>query len=282
MKKTIYLLFIFISSNTHSQINSIQLPEYNKEINFYNATPIISFYITKNNNIFIEKEKVDIYNVEKNIAYYKYKLPFQLKIRIRAFLYIDNEVDYKIIDKIKTYLARNEVRHIIYKTNSTKDKDFLKGLYWRNHLSFFKIEKSKFENNKHEIKNNFPEIYKNDPPPPLPPPSNWTEAVYQSLYTDDKIFIKKALENIPHKALTLTNEGLKLNTKTLTSKDISTLFKKNKAIIITFSIGLKYKNYFKTIKQIKELYNKIRMPYIYEISNEIYSIHEKSNITFEQ
>ncbi|WP_299130721.1 hypothetical protein, partial [uncultured Winogradskyella sp.] len=228
-------------------------------------------------------------DVAKELSYTRYKMLSHAQMSLKIFLYIDKNVDYNVVDEIKTQLASAYFEKLCYKTNSIEDKDILRGVSWTNHQSFYHLnrtekvltkkekEKNKRYNDSLRRTSGFGDI-----PPPPPPPPNWFFDSQYIIYSDSKEAIDEALEDKTYTCVTLSNEGYKRGNEILRfdKKDgVENLFSSNDIVFVRFSEALKYKNYFKAMSQYKEIDGKKR-GFFFELSHEIMEIYEKANIKF--
>lgn len=281
----IFIFTLFFSLIINAQIESINLPKGNVEIKVNHFSPIISIYVDSTNSVYLEKELIKVYDISKELLYIRYKMPFEAQMTIKIFLYVDNNADYSTVDEIKTQLASAYYERVYYKTNSIEDKDILKGISWTNHQSFFHLNrpeivltKKEYESQK-RLNDSINEEFADIPAPPAPP-SNWFFYSQHIIYSDSQNAIDEALEDKIYTCVTLTNEGYKSGNDILTfdkKEKVEDLFSYNDIVFVKFSQDLKYENYFKAVRQYKELDNK-RKGFFFELSHEITAIHKKSNI----
>ncbi len=138
------LIYLFCIS-LNAQIQSIKLPKGDDVITISknNITPIYSIYVDKNKTIYLEKEKVELADLAKTLAYNRSQLDEWLKLQVKIFLYVDQSIKYSVLDKIKTELASANFYNLVFKTNTINDNNVLSGFSYRNHQSFFHIEEIK-------------------------------------------------------------------------------------------------------------------------------------------
>ena len=294
-KQLLSLIYIFfLLSNLKAQIGSIELPKGNEKIKINYTTPIVSIYVDKKNTVYLEKEQVEISDLGKHLNYIRYKLPLEHKVFIKIFLYIDEKVSYKIIDKIKTEIASVYMYNIYYKTGSIEDKDLLNGLGFINHQSFFKhqlierkiTKKQKEENKRYNdsMRGIREEMGMDIFPPPPPPPMHWTAEFKHKLYSDQQEIIDEVLEGRSYLCISIGNNGIKVEKELIDFddlEDIEKVFLNNDVLLVNFDDNLDYKNYFKMINIVRKLERKNKerhIPLFAEISLEIRGIHQKAGI----
>ncbi len=163
----------------NSQVPSIELPKGDNEIKINRFTPVISIYVDKKNDVYLEKEPINVCDVAKELSYTRYKMLSHAQMSLKIFLYVDRSADYSVVDEIKTHLASAYFEKLCYKTISIEDKDVLRGVSWTNHKSFYHLnrpekvltkkekEKNKRYNDSLRRTSGFEDI-----PPPPPPPKN--------------------------------------------------------------------------------------------------------------
>ncbi len=279
--------FLLFTTVLNAQVSSIELPEGEDEIKINRFTPLLSIYVDENNEVYLEKEPIRVFDLAKELSYLRYKMPFEVQMRIKVFLYVDNNSSYSVIDEIKSQLASAYFERLYYKTNSIEDKDILKGISWTNHQSFYHLKmpnkiltKKEQERNK-RYNDSLGKLGGFDGiPPPPPPQPNWFFDSQYIIYSDSKAAIEEALEGKKYSCVTLTNVGFEKDNEIIKFDDkekLETLFYSQDIVFVRFSENLKYSNYISAIKDYKNLEIKKR-GYFFELSSEIEKIHEKSDI----
>lgn len=293
MKNRLLLFSFFICLlNTYGQIDKIIMPKGNEQLDIKRLTAFYSIYVDKNESVFFEKEPIKIHDIGKLLTYKTYKLPDWDVNHLQIHLYIDKEVNYDLVDKIKTEIASANLNKVVYKTNSVEDKDILNGIFWKNHQSFFKIAKIKKrltykEKERNKRYNDSLIKYQNSnenpfplPPPPLPP--HWSLEFENKLYSDQQNVIDEILNERKYKCVTITNMGLKVNSENIPIEEkikIEHLFLENEALLISFDEKLSYFNYLNMIRIFKEMTkNNKGKASTFELSSEIKMIYKKAGI----
>lgn len=117
------LLFFFVLVN-NAQKNSITLPKSNEAIKVKSFTPILSIYVDKNYDVYLEDKKVSLDNLLSLVLKERNRLPLENRLRLKTFIYVDKNVNYDFIDEIKTQLASVNFINLVYKTNTIEEKTF--------------------------------------------------------------------------------------------------------------------------------------------------------------
>jgi len=296
-KKTLFIKYfcticlLSIISICYTQINDIQLPSGEVEVKIRKLTPIFSIYVDRYNNIYIEEEPIAIQNLARRLKYMHHKTSEDLRYWIYVHLYVDKRVDYTIVDQIKTEIAAAGIRRVAYKTGTIEDKDLLKGLYWKNHLSFVTYDDVKMIDVKKDIENT-QTVFKSKKekdlidilPPPPPPPLHWIYGFEKGLYSFRKERIKEALSERKTYCIRLTNKGILTAHQEIINYDQeATLIKSIHSVdvlLISFDEQLTYESYIKAIKSLTIARNKVgrRKLYYVELSSELIEIYQKENI----
>ncbi|WP_299891557.1 biopolymer transporter ExbD [uncultured Lacinutrix sp.] len=291
--KFLFILIIFNACSTSKNYtrNNINLPKGIEKIKVNSATPFYSIYVDKNEKVYLEKEEINIYNIAKILSYNKSKLPEELRFRVRIHLYIDQQVNYNIVDEIKTQLASIYLYNIYYKTNSIDDKDILFGIGYRNHNSFFhfanlkpittkkqeKINKRYLDSLKVSRKGKDNEFFMSPPPPP---PNHWSIEFIYRIYSNQQEVIDEVLSDKKSTNIEITNDGLRVNKEFIKFKEydkLSSLFYNNDVLFVKFNKKLKYSNYFKMVRFYNNL-KRTERALLIELSKEIIEIHKKAKI----
>ena len=280
MKFKFILLFVLIhNALLYAQVETIILPKGDSSIRISKTsiTPFFSIYVDKNETIYLEGKRIELYNLAKTLAYNRSKLNHEWQFNIKIYLYLDVALEYTIVDKIKTELASVSFVNLYFKTNTIEDKDILTGIYLKNHLSFFNLDAIKnISTLKQEEKN------KKDLallPPPPPPMACENELIYR-VYTDQQNVIDEVLEGKKYIKAILSNESLKLNNLTIRFDNVKMLlqlFEDYEIIFISFDSELLYSNYLEFLNISKSLNKK---SIVVELSNEIKEIHKKAKVQF--
>ena len=292
--KTFFKLYIFLCiSSSYSQISTIELPKGEEKISIERLVPIISIYMDRDSNMYLEDKPVTIYELGKELKYIVNQIPNHFKWRLRVFLYIDKQITYQWIDRIKTEVASVGLKSLVYKTNTLNDSDIRSGLRWRNHYSYYsysdskefktlsEIAKEQQHNDSINKTNGFPP---NIPPPP-PPKRRWVYDFEERMYSNQKEIIQEILSQRKHTCITVTNNGILTPTGIITldkEEQLLVLFKTNDVLLTHFDGDLKYETYLNTLRTFTSVYKKKGKSrhrlFILELSSEILSIHQKENI----
>ncbi|WP_299212662.1 biopolymer transporter ExbD [uncultured Dokdonia sp.] len=286
--KIICIAFCFFCvSIFNAQVKSIELPEGEQEVKITRVTPVLSFYIDKLENIYLEKERITLNNIALKLDQAIKTIPEQNRLRTVIFLYIDKQTPYSTVDKLKTEIASLDVRKIVYKMGSIEDKDFLKGIYWKNYPKY--NAKKMSEESTAEIPTFVPmakSISTKKTPPSLPP-LHWTYLLEKDMYSNQKQSIDKALSDRTISCITATNKGIVYNSELIRLEDneaLLELFTSYNALFIDFDEDLSYDSYIETVKSFKEIYKLLerskKKAFVVELSSQIKAIHNESKINF--
>lgn len=296
MKQWLIILAVFFYFlNATAQIESIELPHGEETILQKHFTPFFNIYVDKNNKVYFEEEPIEIGEIGKQLTYKIYQLPFEQRVYLQIHLFADKNVSYKMVDKIKTEIAATYNHKVVYKTNSIEDKDILKGVFWYNHFSFFKIlpVEKQLTNIEQEINkrlndsitiNNVIKYGFVDIPSPPEPPSDWINEFYYKLYSDQQEIIDEALNGKVHRCVTIKNDGIKTDLHSISLdnyKIIEKLFTENDALIMNFDDDLNYSTYLETIRvfiSIQKKYKNEKIAFPFEVSSQLVNIHKKAKI----
>lgn len=279
MKKTL-LLILFYSILSNAQKQKINLPKGEEIIKVNSAIKFFSLYVFKDNSMILENEPISLGELGKISLYYKSKTQIEFQPFVRIHLYIDKDVNYNFVDKIKTQLASAGFYYIYHKLNSTQDKDIMSGIGFPNYQSFFKLKPiEKVLSNSQKRKNESLKEPKDEIMMIPPPPFHWSVYFKEKLYSDNPEAIKEILNERSYKCVEVTNKGFKLDNKEYSfskPEKIKSKLKTKEVLILTHSKNLKYINYIKAIRTIKSL--KLYSTEVVELSEEIIKIHKLSNI----
>lgn len=284
MKQLIALLFLISFTTTNAQIDKIELPQLEEEIKIKTAIATYSFYVTKKNAVFLEKKPIRIQDISKELTYIRNKLGIEFRNKMIIFLYVDKNTPYATVDKIKIQLAMASCYKIVYKTMSIEDKDLLKGMYWRNHNSLFRIKQviqktKKEEEAQKRLEDSIKALkveHKSFVPPP-PPPVLWYYDFWDRIYSTQKDVVNEIVEDKTTTCITITNEGISINSKiiSLDNDELIKVLSNYEVAFLYFSPDLKYKNYFFTILKLKKSLKKILFC---EMSSEVVDFYKKEGI----
>lgn len=280
--------FLFVSIS-NAQVKSIELPEGEQEVKITRVTPVLSFYIDKFENIYLEKEPINLNDIGLKLDQAIKTIPEQNRLRTVIFLYIDKQTPYSTVDKLKTEIASLEVRKIVYKTGPIEDKDFFKGVYWKNYPQYNAMKMS--EESTVEIPTFTPisksSPTKNIPLPPPPPPLHWTYLLEKDIYSNQKQVIDKALLDRKISCITATNKGILYNSELIqleNNEALLELFKSLNVLFLDFDKDLSYNSYIETLKSFKGIYKLLerskKKAFLVELSSQIKTIHNESEIDF--
>ncbi|GGG36266.1 hypothetical protein GCM10011344_41430 [Dokdonia pacifica] len=283
----IAFFFLFVSISD-AQVKSIELPEGEQEVKITRVTPVLSFYIDKLENIYLEKEPINLNDIGLKLDQAIKTIPEQNRLRTVIFLYIDKQTPYSTVDKLKTEIASLNIRKIVYKTGSIEDKDFFKGVYRKNYPQYNAMTMS--EEPTVEIPTFVPisksGSTKNIPPPPLPP-LHWTYLLEKEIYSNQKQIIEKTLSDREISCITATNKGIIYNSELIQSQDneaLLELFKSLNVLFLDFDKDLSYNSYIETLKSFKGIYKLLerskKKAFLVELSSQIKAIHNGSEIDF--
>ena len=301
MKNFILILSITLFLNkSFSQNDSINLPLGESQIKINSDHLILNVYLTKEGELYLEDNKINVSDLGPKIKYLSSKLPEYIDFKKKIFLNIDIDTPYKIVDQIKTQLAHNEIRFIYYKTASLEEEDILKAMPFFNYYSSIKfqpIEKilteSEIEESQRKLDSLEEYISKNGfdnipapPPPPAPPITSLT--YLPKFYSDRQEVIDEVLKEKEVKCVQVSDEKLIIdgdNQVQLSNMDELKQYLNNlDFIVLYFKDDLGFENYFNLIEYLKreslDLYKRKQHSFhIIEISKETEEIHEKAKVS---
>ncbi|WP_299116095.1 hypothetical protein [uncultured Winogradskyella sp.] len=300
MNKFIVFTFLVFNLFCFSQNKKINLPQVIENLGSL-SYPYFSVEVLDEDNIIFQKDTIPIKLLSNNIflnskMFKSYGLN-SLYIKTYVHLFADENLNYNIIDEIKTQISRtNKSRYVIYRSNfdkQVKRGTRREGIKHKSPLSFFKLEIPEYRETLKQIKKKdslrklqeekFPDIAEmnrmlDDAK------GNW-KPIYQIetlVYGSQKDVIKEYLENKTTKCYRITNDGFKSNLKVYKRNEISDVLNKSEIIFLDYDEKLTYLNYLKFIKELhKSIPNfgqKNVDTEVVELSNEIKKIHRMTGV----
>jgi len=117
--------FLLLINPSFAQLKDIKLPESEGfEIKYpkNTVTPILSVYVNKKGEVFLENIKLDsLPQLGNNIIDHRSKLdPSQIPF-LRIFLHADSGLNYIVINRVKSELSSSYVGDLFYRTNHIED-----------------------------------------------------------------------------------------------------------------------------------------------------------------
>jgi len=301
MKNLILTLSITLVLNTSfSQNDSISLPPGEREIRINNEQLIFDVYLSKEGELYLDDNKINLNELGPRIKYLSSKLPEYIDFKKKIFLNIDLDAPYKIVDQIKTQLAHNKIKFIYYKTASLEEEDRLKAMPFFNYYSSIKFQpmekiltesetkdsQRKLDSLEEFISNNGFDNIPEPPPPPAPPITSLT--YLPKFYSDRQEVIDEVLKEKEVKCVQVNDDKLIIDANT--QVQFSNMDELNQYLInldflvLYFKDDLSFKNYFNLIKYLKreslDLYKRNQHSFhIIEISKENKEIHETAKVS---
>ncbi|MFY0629862.1 MAG: hypothetical protein JXR05_05735 [Flavobacteriaceae bacterium] len=272
------LLFLILTSFCFSQQKDIKLPKSEGfEIKYpkNTITPILSVYINKKEEVFLEDIKIDsLPELGNYIIEHRSKLDPSLVPFVLMFLHADSELKYSIIDKIKSELSSAYVWRVFYRTNHIED--ITQGVGLRNQAAL-SYRKSAIKIDTLDSNVEFIEVIDLIKKHPI-------EELRDDLYALNFELVKTKLSKYKYKKMEFFSENeLKIGDKLIKLSNEEEIFNELKDLDVYFISSnkeLKYGDYLKTISTITKLYRakKRSIPYI-ELSFELIRILKKKGIT---
>ncbi|MHA7056065.1 ExbD/TolR family protein [Aquimarina sp. M1] len=278
--------FVLLSTTLMAQpTDQIQLPTGGEKINLKHTTPLLSFYVTKNQEVYLENKKLDFYEeIYYALEKKKHTELEELTPFIRILLYADKEVKYKTIDRIKSEIGA-VFRTIYYQTGNIKDISeatpaILSGsLKEKNTTPIISLEDQEKITS---IKTS------SLPLPPPPPPMFWHYELDPLLYSKRKKEIQLTLKQYTYTSLWINQNGNLIHKgKTISIKDSSILkgvLKENQIVFLRFDNDITYNYYMQTIQELRQISkslekSKEKRAWVTEISYDLENLYRKIEIT---
>ncbi|WP_445748537.1 hypothetical protein [Polaribacter sp.] len=271
MKQIAIIILLLNFIKTNSQNRNIQLPNgYGFEIidNDKSLNPILSIYITKNNEVTFEDIDLPFEKLGDTIFKYFYKQPNHLYLDVKGYIYVDKTASYEKIENLKQKLTKGNLYNIVYLTEASEK--IFKGIYYRLHSTSFQ----KNEN-----------IKEDELVVEIPYSSFIEEEIIDNLYSLNFKKVKKLLKNSKYSYVKVIDANkIIIDNKmySIENRDLIINFLNNKDfILIETNKKITYDTYIKNLSILYEaLKNKKSLFPFIEISSDLKSILEKEKITF--
>lgn len=270
--------------------NEIEFPEIDSKLKFL-VIPYHSIFVNKNGEIFFGDDKIEIQEVKEKIygSYYNHNGYDDITMYpTEVHLFADKNVEYSIIDKIKTEIAQtNCTQKLIYRSNfEMKKQTEMYGLSHKLPNSYYKFlppERILTKEEKVERRNNL----KRDkqlgfPEPPSSNMDDWniisSEVV---IYTIQEPVIKEFFENKRAVIMKVGNDAFEVDDIKLSFIEVDQLksfFKNYDIIIFDFNTNIKYTEYIDFLKTIIPIEKSMNQIQFVEYSSKIKLLHKKAKI----
>ncbi|WP_139062389.1 ExbD/TolR family protein [Aquimarina megaterium] len=283
MKKTgiINLIVLVLSISLYSQPKEqISLPKGGSEIKTQQSTKNINIYITKEQHVYFENQKLTFYCQISELLSKEFTnnqiSPFDLSINILA----DNGVFYNVIDKVKTEIAKTNNKTIYYQTGVVENlseglKDVIpKSLYQINLFSRILTLQERSEMKKLNDSHNIP--------PPAPSYNYYYHL--RSVLSDGskKEEAKHLLEKLNYANIRLlSNQKIRYKGYDVAisdEKELESILKNHQIVLLHFDENIIYGDYIALKAIIKRITNKYHSKKQYDKISSILEIPAEQEI----
>ena len=243
MKKKILILLLLISCICFGQNKyHINLP-LEKFSKVHNSQPI-NIYIYKKKNIFLGREKVKLKDIADSILKIKSRLPIYQRTGLKPILYIDKDLKYKYVQKIKNELSSAFVFHVQYATDFLDSK---KGIVQKLPMPFF-YKKFKEDSEENEGATMIEELDM--------PGLAWQPKLEQQLYQQEYTEAKKILKGKRFSIINFKKKDLiEIDGESLFLGEIDLIIEKLKnqdILFITYDESLTYGDYIGILSKFRD------------------------------
>jgi hypothetical protein len=230
-----------------------------------------------------------------NLSDDRYGLVSSLYMKTHIHLFADRNINYNIIDALKTELsATNKSRYIIYRSNMGNLKNSeIAGIKHKSPLGFLKLILPEYKKTKEETRTrdslsrqqekDFPHLAE------LSRSLENSSVEFESDYTLESVvyglqqeIIDEYLLSKTYKCYKITNKGFKDSKKVYQLSDLGSILRNYDVVLLSHNEDLIYENYLEFIKELHKYIpnfgNKKVKAEVVELSNQIKKIHKLANI----
>jgi len=271
MKTKLFYILFLATLSCLAQPKDIELPIGGEEMKISKGTFFLSFYITKNQEVYLEDKKISFYNdIAPMLTQAIRTIPDNFHGPKIYYIYADVNVAYKFVDKIKTEIGRIVYPRIDYKTDSYENimttmpsriNGSVKGIL-RDDKIFTLKEQQKNEEAAKEM------MF----PPPPPPPAFWQETFQHNLYQLNANKVAQTLKEHSSETLTILPNGEYKykgeNYKFTNTAFLKDLHLKHEILFLRYGENLSYGDYIKAKQQLRKIgiaFDKEKKPSAYKI-----------------
>ena len=177
------ILFLLSITFVYSQPkNKINLPQGGEQITFEKTTPLLSIYVTANQEVYVESTRILFFEeiplfIKKN---WELVNP-NIESLFRVLLYADQNTDYKFIDQLKSYIAKSSSR-VFCQTDDINGVRYSIPLWLSGTITKLQATQIPLVSTaKEDTHDEFPFFL-----PPPPPPPMWYHQAEMDIYSGQK------------------------------------------------------------------------------------------------
>jgi len=279
--KTIFIIFLLISTFGYSQKENIILPESNVKLDSIRKSPHYSIYITSNEELYFEDKRLRFWDEIGTNILKRERVPIS-KVVNDIIIYADKNVPYLFVQRAKDEIGKVWDGYIHYKggtfKNASANTFFISGSYLRNkrkkrdgdYISNLGIIYTTKE------KNGIDKVPRlTDEAWPIIP-AIWQHNFSVDFFKTDTVFIKKTLSELKWGSLVIiSNKRYSFKGKEYNFSDelmLKNIMKSNDLLFVKANF-ISYDKYFKAISLIQKLryyapkspHGVLRKPFIIDI-----------------